>query len=99
VRSPGRGGPVPELIQAHMAQKPVLRVEVGARALRVRLVLREEAYASAGVQGAWVSGCECEADWGVLETVHDVFGGHLVSGGISFYPRARPGAEGVPTST
>ena len=33
-----------ELIQAHMAQKPVLRgeVEVGARALRVRSVPREE---------------------------------------------------------
>ena len=30
-------------IQAHMAQKPVLRVEVGARALRVRSVSREEA--------------------------------------------------------
>jgi len=41
-----------ELIQAHMAQKPVLRSEVGARALRVRLVSREGAWASAGVQGA-----------------------------------------------
>ena len=51
-----------ELIQAHMAQKPMLRVEVGARALRVRSVSREEAWASAGVQGAWVSGCGCEAD-------------------------------------
>ena len=29
-----------ELVQAHMAQKPVLRVEVGARALRVRSVPR-----------------------------------------------------------
>ena len=27
-----------ELIQVHMAQKPVLRIEVGARALRVRSV-------------------------------------------------------------
>ena len=44
-----------ELIQAHMAQKPVLRVEVGARALRVRSVSREEAWATASVQGAWVS--------------------------------------------
>ena len=35
--------------------------EVGARALRVRSVSREEAWASAGVQGAWVSGCGCEA--------------------------------------
>ena len=45
-----------ELIQAHMAQKPVLRVEVSVRALRVRSVSREEAWASAGVQSAWVSG-------------------------------------------
>ena len=45
-----------ELIQSHMAQKPVLRGEVGARALRVRPVSREEAGASAGVQGAWVGG-------------------------------------------
>ena len=51
-----------ELVQAHMAQKPVLRVEVGARALHVRSVSREEARASAGVQDAWVSGCGCEAD-------------------------------------
>ena len=53
-----------ELIQPHMAQKPVLRG--GARALRVKSVSREEAWASADVQGAWVSGCGCEADWGVL---------------------------------
>ena len=32
-----------ELIQTHKAQKPVLRVEVGARALRVRSVSREGA--------------------------------------------------------
>ena len=51
-----------ELIQGHMAQKPVLRVEVGARVLRVRSVSREEAWASAGAQGAWVSWCGCEAD-------------------------------------
>ena len=45
-----------ELIQAHMAQKPVLRVEVGARALRVRSVSREEAWASSGVgQGGAVN--------------------------------------------
>ena len=44
-----------ELIQPQMAQKPVLRGEVGARALRVRSVSREEVWASAGVQGAWVS--------------------------------------------
>jgi hypothetical protein len=92
----------------------MLRVEVGARALRVRSMPREEAWASAGVQGAWVSGCGCEADYGVLwiqkppllwcspagavhgtawlrymlETVHGVFGGYLVCGGISFYPNA-----------
>ena len=51
-----------ELIKPHVAQKPVLRGEVGERVLRVRLVSREEAWASAGVQGAWVSGCGCEAD-------------------------------------
>ena len=38
-----------ELVQSHMAQKPALRDEAGARALRVRLVPREEAWASAGV--------------------------------------------------
>ena len=46
-----------ELIQAHMAQKQMLRVEVGARALRVWSVPREEAWASAGVQCAWVGRC------------------------------------------
>ena len=40
------------LVQAHMAQKPMLRVEVGVRALRARSVSREEAWASAGVQDA-----------------------------------------------
>jgi len=54
------------LMQSQMAQKPALRGEVGARALRVRSVLREEATASAGIQSAWVSGCGCEADQGVL---------------------------------
>ena len=44
----------PALIQSHMAQKPIMRGEMGARALRVRSVSREEAWASAGVQGAWV---------------------------------------------
>ena len=38
-----------ELIQSHMAQKPMLRGEVGARALRARSVSREEAWASTGV--------------------------------------------------
>jgi hypothetical protein len=35
-----------------MAQKPILRGEVGARALRVRLVSREEVWASAGVSAS-----------------------------------------------
>jgi hypothetical protein len=34
-----------------MAQKPVLRGEVGARALRMRSVSRKDAWASAGVRG------------------------------------------------
>jgi hypothetical protein len=46
----------------------MLRGEVGARALRVRSVSREEEWASAGVQGAWVSGSGCEADWRVVES-------------------------------
>ena len=51
-----------ELIETHMSQRPVSRVEVGARALRVQSVSREGAWASAGVQDAWVSGCGSEAD-------------------------------------
>ena len=50
-----------ELIQFHMAQKAVLRGEVGARVLCVRSMSREEAWASAGIQGAWMGGCGCEA--------------------------------------
>ena len=57
-----------ELIQSQMAQKPMLRSEVGARALRVRSVSRGEVWASAGMQGAWVSGCGCEADQGMLRS-------------------------------
>ena len=38
----------------------------GARVLRVRSVSREEVWASAGVQGAWVVGCGCEADKGMF---------------------------------
>ena len=38
-----------ELILTHMAQKPMLRVEVGARALIVRSVSREEAHGRARV--------------------------------------------------
>ena len=52
-----------ELIQPHMAQKPVLRDEVGCACVaRERSVSREEVWASAGVQGAWEGGCGCEAD-------------------------------------
>ena len=58
-----------ELVQTNMAQRPVLRAEVGVRVLRVWSVSREDAWASAGVQGAWVSGFECEADQGVLGVV------------------------------
>jgi hypothetical protein len=57
-----------ELIQSQMAQKPMLWGKVGARALRVRSVSREEVWASAGVQSAWVSGCGCKADWRVVES-------------------------------
>ena len=39
-----------------MAQKPVLWDRDGARAFRVWSVTREEAWASADVQGTWVSG-------------------------------------------
>ena len=34
-------------------------VKWGARVLRVRSVSREEVWASAGVQSAWVVGCGC----------------------------------------
>jgi len=44
-----------ELIQSHMAQKPVLRGEVGCACVaREVSVEREKVWASAGVQGAWV---------------------------------------------
>jgi len=44
-----------ELIRSQMAQKPVLRGEVGARALRVRSVSREE---------VWARGCvRCLGEW------------------------------------
>ena len=55
-----------ELVQPQMAQKPMLRGEGGSFALRVRSVPREGVWASADVQGAWVSGCGCEADKVVL---------------------------------
>ena len=54
------------LIQSHMAQKPMLRGEVGARVrvirgnTRVWSETREEAWAGAVVQGARMSGCWCE---------------------------------------
>ena len=58
-----------ELIQTHMTQKPMLRVEAGARALRmlVKNVCGWTERASAGVQGtcvwAWVSGAPVMAGW------------------------------------
>ena len=79
-----------KLTQSHMTQKKILRGEVGARVLRVRSVSREEAWASTGVQGAWVSMCGCEADKGMLKKVHGAFGGHLVS----FYPHDDPMTRG-----
>ena len=55
-----------ELIQAHMTQKPMLRVEVGARALRVLIKnCGWTGRASAVVQGtrvwAWISGAPVRA--------------------------------------
>ena len=55
-----------ELTQPQMAHKPMLQDEVGARALRMWSVSREEVWASAGVHDAWVSECVCEVDKGVL---------------------------------
>ena len=58
-----------ELIQTHMTQKPVLRVEAGARALRmlVKDMCGWTERASAGVQGtcvwAWISGAPARAGW------------------------------------
>ena len=48
----------------------------GARVLRVRSVSREEVWASAGVQGAWVGGCGCETDKGVFVFVESVATDH-----------------------
>ena len=55
-------GPSPNSNLPCIAQKPVLRGNVRARALRVRSVSREGAWASAGVQGAWVGGRGYEAN-------------------------------------
>ena len=57
-----------ELIQTHMTQKPMLRVEVGARALRELIKnCGWTGRASAGVQGtrvwAWISGAPVRAGW------------------------------------
>ena len=58
-----------ELIQTHMTQKPMLRVEAGARALRmlVKYMCGWTGRASAGVQGtcvwAWISGAPVRAGW------------------------------------
>ena len=46
------------LIQTHMAQKPMLRVEVGAlRAHQVKNMRGGEGWVGANVQGACVGGC------------------------------------------
>ena len=58
-----------ELIQTHTTQRPVLRVKVGARALRmlVKNVCGWTERASAGVQGtcvwAWISGAPVRVGW------------------------------------
>ena len=70
-----------ERIQFQMAQKPVLRGEVGARALRVRC-----ACVARAVGVGWVG-------VGAKLAVHDALGGYLVCGGLSFYPHAQPGTE------
>ena len=50
-----------EIIQSDMAQKPMLRGEVGARVrdTRVWSETRVEAWAGAVVQGAWMGGYWC----------------------------------------
>ena len=60
-----------ELIQTHMTQKPVLRVEVGARALRV--LIKKCGWTGRGKCGcarhlcvgvwAWISGAPVRAGW------------------------------------
>jgi hypothetical protein len=99
-----------ELIQSQMAQKPMLRGEVGARVrCAVWSETREEVSSSAVVQGARMSRCWCEVprcspagelcnaprDSGVLETVHDLFGGASVCWRPFIQPLARPGAWGI----
>ena len=49
-----------------MAQKPVLRGEVGCACVAREVSAEREVWAGAGVQGAWVGGCGCEADWGAF---------------------------------
>ena len=54
-----------ELIQPHMAQKPVLRGEVGCACVAREVSVERGGMGvrgCAGVQGAWVGGCGCEAD-------------------------------------
>ena len=52
-----------ELIQPHMAQKPVLRGEVGCACVAREVSVEREGMGERGcVQGAWVGGCGCEAD-------------------------------------
>ena len=50
-----------KIFLAKAGKNPTAALEVGALALRVRSVPREGACASAGVQGAFVSECGCEA--------------------------------------
>ena len=57
-----------ELIQTHTTQRPVLRIKVGARALRMLIgKYGWTGRAGAGVQGtclwAWVSGAPVRAGW------------------------------------
>ena len=48
-----------ELVQFQMAQKPVLRGEVGARALRVRSVSRDEVWATTSTRSTCLSAVGC----------------------------------------
>ena len=63
-----------------MAQKPMLRGEVSAGALRVRYVSREEeVLASAGAQGAWVAVSVCvKSSQDLLPGVHRAVRGRAV---------------------
>ena len=86
-----------ELIQSHMAQKLVLRGEVGARALRVRSVPREGEAALLDMSNKWK---EKEGEG----ATHEIFlftGGQRSRLGISEKSRspylANPGDETTPS--